>query len=215
MATSFCDIYKMVNKLGDFDLSPNLTTNQYYQIMADYMEFAIAEFQSSCSKVKTYTPFQQVEFYIEGNGIDNEIELDNYLMNSKLLVNYRETSEDSYTEIKEYAFDDISLRLTLDFVPIVGSELYIVSYVIGEFEADLDLQEKQILAYGMKVPYLYSKIAKSNLLNQMVFNGSSSKFFSQANHLDALNGVYDTAYYKTLKSKINEYSFCVGLSGEV
>lgn len=205
--TSFNEIYEMSSLIGGDDVFCNTTKDDFFALMNRYLDFAIAEFQDDCVKnLDDITPFQKKNWCFVGDGKDNVIVLDDVISNSEICVYYRKNDEEAYKELLDYTYNEDTSTILFTETPQENSQIYVACYIVGGFNFRLTKKEKEILSFGMKVPYLAEKIMKDTLLSQMVYSGNM-KMYSQANHISALNDVYDTVVFKTLKSMINSYSF--------
>lgn len=207
MGTSFDEIYCM-NQLIRSDVRfSEISINDFYLLMWKYLQFSISDFKYDCLKNLTnYTPYSQTIYNFICNGIDNSFHLDPAPTQEDIkFYIYSQIGENIPVDIDVYTYDNINQIITLNSIPEDGTELTIISYDIGSFNEELDLDEKRILAYGMNIPWLQEQINELNLVRFTVYGGSM-KMHSQAEHINRLdNQIKSEVNY--INNLINLYSY--------
>ncbi len=86
-----------------------------------------------------------------------------------------------------YTFDELTTTFTITSPVLAGGETVICGYdFVGQFDEDLDDEEKWVLAHGMILTWNSEKYySEQKLKNQL--STTDYKFFSPANLLDKLN----------------------------
>lgn len=219
MGTSWKEIYCRTN-ITDTKMNI-LPTNLKYKLLSNLMKQSTGFFETDCNKdISTFNDFYHVEYDYISDGIQTEIQIEPIPQDLvSIYIGYRKNSDFQFVEIKSYIYDELLGVITLDSVIPEGYEIYVAFYEIGSFNVDLNQTEINILSCGIEVCWNDAQRQKDTLLNQRVYS-SSSKAYSQANHLKVLNELHDSMYFKKLQSMINSYTFkqatdnLVGLSGE-
>lgn len=211
MSTPFQQIYDLTDIIKTDTRLLNKPKNLIYQLYYSYLKMAISYFKYDCYKdisVANVIPFSQVEYVYVANGITKNFTLDSI----PPINNFFYVSIDNM-EITQlnYSYDSIDNQIIFDTIPLSKSNIYVASYNIGQFNADLEEREMDILSEGMIIPFLKEHINYSELLSQMVY-GSDFKLYSQAAHIKELN---DTLLNQQsyLKQLINEYTFKANING--
>lgn len=187
MATPFIDIYEKLEIIKDDKRIMNKPTNLLYKLYFSYLEFAIAQFRRDCYKdITSLTKFQQKEFGFISDGVSADYVLTSSILdNSNFYVGYSKDSTTAYTEISSsnYTYNNLTNTITISGITIPEDYIvYVSNYVIGEFTADLDYDERIILVEGCMIPYLQEQATRNSLLKQMTYGGGQN-VYSQANHI--------------------------------
>lgn len=213
MATSYCEVYNQFDVIHDKDKDRTrfMTPDMKYESYNKHLKASISLFLDECNKNLSrdnrndmvYTTYY---FYADGESNEFQLEPTPPYEDCLMYVGYRENDEYSYTEITDYEFDSETNILKLQAIPICGYEIYVSVYKIGEFNADLNEVEIDILAYGMLCSWDSEKIHKETLTNQAVYN-SNVKAFSKSQHINSLLDMKNSTYYIDVIAKINKYSY--------
>ena len=207
MATSYLDIYFMNSLIKEDCRLVNNPSNTIYKIYYGYLQYAISYFIHDCYKDLTdRVPFSQQEYTYYANGKDNIFQLTKLPEDGSQF--YVGTVSDSgYTKIQNYTYDASSGDITINGdILAANTEVYIASYVIGQFNVDLNDREINILAEGMSLPYIHEMNTKNSLLTQIVYNGSS-KIYSQAQHIAAVTNLSEDQYWNRIYRLIADYTY--------
>lgn len=211
MATLYTDIYALNNIIQNDSRVANQPSNLIYQTYYKYLLFAIGHFKKKCYKDLTNRiPFSQIEYNYIANGTDNQFQLSSTPpSNSLFFIGVTSDLDTAYTEItgNNYTYDVVSNTITIFGNTLSsGTYVYISIYVIGQFNLDLDEQEQLILAEGMSVPYSQEAALRNSLLTQMVKSGSFD-FYSQAQHINAVQDVANNQYFVNFRALMMEYTY--------
>ena len=185
MATSFDEIY-CLNAVIKSDIRLSQKPSYELELLNwKYLQFAIKEFMYDCRKDLTdYIPFTSVRYSFTGNGVDNIFQLTpapELDMTPEFYIGVQAACGQPVTVISKYQWDNENNTLTLDNAPIPGSNIEIVVYQSGQFNEDLNIDEKTILADAMNIPYFEEAISNRKILDFTVYGGSI-KMHSQAEH---------------------------------
>ena len=209
MSTPFTDIYSLNEIIRNDNRLSLKPTNQIYQLYYKYLQYAIAYFFRDCYvDLKDNVSNSQNEFMFIANGTDNQFQLSSQLLNSAFYVGVAKDKDTVYTEVdsSNYTFDILTNVLTITSSLITaGYVVYISNYVIGQFNLNLDYDEKIILSEAMNIPFLEEQQNRNSLLTQMVYGGES-KIYSQANHINSVHTTVEDQIIK-VKRMIKEYSY--------
>lgn len=199
MATKFDDIYKLyLQNNNDLDMK-KYTTDYSYNILWTYLSYSISLFGDYCYKNinDDYIPFQRIPYEFVSDGIINS-----FILNpSPPLGCDFYVSVDS-NETMDYSFNIVTNQITINSL-IAYQSIYVGAYIIGEFNNTLNVQEQNILASGMSIPFKKNKLNSTLLLNMLVH----SKDFnspSQANHIKEVRATVELEE-KTLQQRIKMY----------
>ena len=185
MATSFDEIY-CLNAVIKSDIRLSQKPSYELELLNwKYLQFAIKEFMYDCRKDLTdYIPFTSVKYSFTGNGVDNIFQLTpapELDMTPEFYIGVQAACGQPVTVISKYQWDNENNTLTLDSAPLPGSNIEIVVYQSGQFNEDLSIDEKTILADAMNIPYFEEAISNRKILDFTVYGGSI-KMHSQAEH---------------------------------
>ncbi|MDD3267492.1 MAG: hypothetical protein PHC75_09985 [Burkholderiales bacterium] len=202
MGTSFEEIYALNNIIHTDSRLTSKPTNLVYQLFYQYLCFAISMFESDCyHDLSALTPFSQSENIYTGSGTSGDFILTDEISSGANVY----ISVDDVSEGYSYTYTSSTKTVTITPTPILGSEVYIVPYIIGSFTDTLTFQEIDILASGMLIPYQQEHVNTHSLLQQSISTGDYKKT-SQAEHIKQLRDLLDDQLAIT-ESKINKYSF--------
>lgn len=201
MSTSFEDIYCLNTTIMNDSRLKNLTTDRYYQILSYYLSFATAQFIDWCNEDLTdVTSYSRNEYLFEGDGITTD-----YVLSPAPQTDANFYVGIAGAETTNYTYTEGTFTLSFDMAPPKGNDIYVVTYVVGSFEADLNLKEKTILAEGMVIPLIEYQKNRTKALDQIAYTKDFNSF-SQANHnkvvLDTKNEAH--LYFLTL---LNDYTY--------
>jgi len=202
MATQFDNIYKQYFELtDDLDIKKVYTVDMAYKVLWDYLQYSISIFGDFCYKnLNNYTPFQRTIYNLIGDGISNK-----FALNPLPPVGCDFYITDKEIETSDYSFNSTTNEINFNIIPLLDNPIYIVGYSIGEFVEDLNLQEVNILAELMTLPFKKNKLNKTILLNQLVY-GKDFTGFSASAHIKEVRSTieYDE---KNLMKRIKSYSW--------
>ena len=184
--TDFNEIYCLNLVMKNDPRLAKIPLNMYYSLCWKYLQVAISRFQyESIPDITDNVPYMEVDYEYECNGIDSEFQLNE---NENILTpNFVVTlilGED-IKQVDKYTYNAETNSISLECVPVSGSQLKIAEYQIGHFNQELTYREKEILAQAMLIPYLEENQNRESLLNQFVYGGSV-KIHSQAEHLKTI-----------------------------
>ena len=100
------------------------------------------------------------------------------------------TVDNQETNISDYIYDSTLGQITINNMTNALHSINIISYINGHFNQNLSLIEKGILVDWMGVFFLKDKIKSQRLYNITVY-GVDYPEKSQANHLKALESIYN------------------------
>lgn len=206
--TSFEEIYCLNSVIKQDQRLVDKPSYMLYDLCWKYLQLSIPYFQYDCRKdLLDLVPFSLTEYSFTGDGESNIFELDP--MPSGNLDFYITTQIDCSqpsVQITKYVYDEETHSITfMDSTPTLGENVKIIAYDIGHFNAELNYDEKAILARAMNLPYYEEQMTNSKVLNFAVYGGSI-KMHSQAEHEKILNQVYTTAK-RELEGDISHYSY--------
>lgn len=210
MATSFKEIYCLNSVIKSDNRLLNKPDYEIYSLYWKYLQLSISYFEYDCLKsLNNYIPFSLIEYSFIGNGEDNIFKLEpapEFSMSPDFYISKTITCGTSLIQESEYTWDSENNTITLTGdTPEIDSKINIYAYEIGQFNEDLNLDEKRILANAMNIPYLQEQIDQRKLLNFAVYGGSV-KMHSQAEHLKVLGETLQNQIELVEKSVIR-YSF--------
>lgn len=208
MATPVNDIYELfVRKVDVSDFVCKQTDDKTYQDFWFWLQDAIGTYGDYCYNDLDFNVEYSRQIYeFAGDGITTIFNLSPS----------PQTSAEFYVEVDgvkldddKYSFNDITDDLTFVTAPPAPSDgddnIYIGTYILGEFTADLNIQEKQILSEAMIIPYTKEKLNRESLLLQKVYSRDLG-IYSQANHIKSLNEILQRQIEET-DQKIMMYSY--------
>lgn len=206
MSTSFKSVYDLNKLIKNDPRLANLDDCELNSIRFGYLKFAISYFMYDCRKdLNDRTDPVTSGYEFNADGVDNQFILDPAPSAGSKFVVYT-LVENEKTQITGYTFSTETNVLTTDVVYPTGTTIIVKAYTIGEFNDDLDIRELNILAEGMNVPYIEEAKNDENVMKYIV-SGKSLRFFSQANHITAMNESVNNQKYNMLDSLISEYSY--------
>ena len=202
MSTSYEAIYEAYEAISQDEDLKHLSTNYYYYVLSLWLDFAISDFVGKCLKDLD----DRVEF---DQTIDRFIGDDNTTI-------YNVTNPQGYSLISvvvdgnelppsQYAYDSGVGTVTFNTAPAQDSKIGIFTYVIGEFNIELNKEEINILAFGVHYHSMYKRVNDSKALNQII-GPQGATLFSQAAHNRTTADIVETQR-KVYHKKINEYSY--------
>lgn len=212
MATSFEEIYCLNSVIKNDSRLVGKPDYEIYALNWKYLQLSMPElmyYECLRRKIYDYTPFSLTEYTFTGNGIDNIFELTPapvLTSTPDFYITKQVTCGESAQQIVSYVWDSENNTITLtNDTPEPGSIISIKVYEIGQFNNDLNLEEKRILATAMVVPYLEEQRDQQKLLNFAVYGGSI-KMHSQAEHIKTLDNAIDSQN-QLVDRYIGEYSY--------
>lgn len=200
MATLFDRVYKQYFKLtNDTDIKSK-NTNYGYKTLYDYLEYSMSLFGDYCYKnLNDLIPFSEIEYEFVGDGISTEFTLNPVPdANSELFITINNDSSNI-----TYSYDNVNNKITLNSAPTNGADIYVSAYTIGQFNNDLNVQEINLLAEGMTIPFKKNKLNSSLLMNNLVY-GKDYSPHSPANHIKEVRTTIESDE-ESLKQKIMMY----------
>ena len=200
MATKFDDLYKQYFELtDDLDIKKVYTTDMSYKVLWDYLQYSISIFGDFCFKnLYNYTPFQRLTYNFIGDGITKS-----FILNPIPPVGCDFFISEDLLESDDYSFNSITNEIDFSVAPLKDVPIYMASYIIGEFVDDLNVQEINLLAELMTIPFKKNKLNKTILLNQLVYSSDFSTFSPSAHIKEVRNTIeYDE---KNLMKRIKSY----------
>lgn len=219
MATSFEEIYCLNTVIKIDQRLSNVPSYKLYELYWKYLQYAISMFQYDCRKnLLDLVPFSLTEYSFIGDGENNIFKLDPPIENTDNLsfyISVQLNCDQPVTQITDYQWDNINNTITLNnYIPAPEENITINVYDIGYFKADLNYDEKTILARAMNLPYYEEQMTNSKILNFATYGGSI-KMHSQAEQLKTLTTAYETVK-REVEGDISKYSYRtapVGLYG--
>lgn len=216
MATSFEEIY-CLNSVIKFDKRLNNKPKYaLYDLYWKYLQYAISMFYYDCKKdLYDLNPFSLTEYEFVGDGENNIFNLNPAPLTSSFDIYVQLDCSEEKRQIVDYEWDEKSNTITFkSYTPAINESIFIYSYNIGSFTADLDYNEKTILAKAMNIPYYEEQVANSKTLVFSTYGGSV-KMHSQAEHLKTTIEAFEKCK-REVEGDINAYSYRVaplGLKG--
>lgn len=172
---------------------------------------AVGYFSKDCIRtsgidLNKYHDMFKFEYRFIADGKSKELVLDPMPPDEcNIFVAFRENSNQDYIEFNDFRYDVDRGIVTFDGAFKCNYDLYVCAYIPGYFEDDLDEYTMDILSYGMLTKFNISALEKQTLLNHSVYS-SSSKTFSKAEHINAVNNVKKSILNDYL-AMINEYTY--------
>lgn len=210
MATSFEDIYCLNTVIKQDSRLLNQPSYALYDLDWKYLQLAIPYFQYDCRKnLLDLVPFSMTKYTFTGDGVNNIFELspaptggDDLNFYISLQIDCKQPTR----EVSDYTWDSENNALTLTSnTPAMGETIEIRAYNIGHFNADLNYDEKAILARAMNLPYYEEQMTNSKILNFATYGGSI-KMHSQAEQLKTVSNAYQTTK-REVEGDISHYSY--------
>lgn len=204
--TSYQQVYDMNRLIKNDPRLANLDACELNSIRFGYLKFAISYFMYDCRKdlLDRIDPVSNT-FEFEGDGQETEFLLTPAPpLATECVVYFVQDGE--YVKVDEFNYNPELYTLSFETPPPPGVGIIVKSFTVGAFNEDLDIRELNILAEGMNVPYIEEAKNDENAMKYIV-SGNSLRFFSQANHLNALNESVNNQKYHMVDSLISEYSY--------
>lgn len=205
--TSYKEVYDLNRLIKNDPRLVNLDACELNSIRFGYLKFAISYFMYDCRKDlnNRYDP-ESTAYEFEGDGQETEFILHPAPPMQAECVVYLIQENEERTQIKDFTYDQELQSIYFRVPPAPGTGIIVKVFTVGAFEEDLDLRELNILAEGMNVPYLEEAKNDENAMKYII-SGRSLKFFSQANHITAMNETVNAQKYYMLDHLISEYSY--------
>lgn len=209
MATNFNEIYCLNAVIKNDSRLLEKPSYELALLNWKYLQFAISKFMYDCRKnLMDYIPYSNTKYTFIGDGINNIFELTpapSFDMDMNFYVGVQVACGQPFVSITDYQWDSENNTITLKNAPAVNSTIDIVAYQAGQFNEDLNIDEKTILADAMNIPYFEEAITNRRLLNFTVYGGSI-KMHSQAEHEKVLlNALADQR--NLVDGEISNYSY--------
>lgn len=210
MATSFEEIYCLNAVIKSDQRLLNKPSYMLYDLCWKYLQLAIPYFQYDCRKnLLDLVPFSLTEYSFTGDGENNIFKLDpapNVGDSPNFYITLQLDCGQEARPVNDYIWDSENNTITLENVtPALGEIINITVYEIGYFNADLNYDEKAILARAMNIPYYEEQMTSSKILNFAVYGGSI-KMHSQAEQLKTITALYQ-GYKREVEGDISMYSY--------
>lgn len=204
--TSYNEVYEMNRVIKNDPRLANLDACELNSIRFRYLKFAISYFMYDCRKdLNDRVDPVTTGFEFEGDGVETDFLLIPAPPLATQCVVYL-VQDGELEAVEEFSYDAELNTIHLKTPPAPGTGVIVKAFTVGCFNEDLDLRELNILAEGMNVPYLEESKNDENAMKYII-SGKSLKFFSQANHINAMNESVNNQRYNMLDSLISEYSF--------
>ena len=209
MATSFEEIYCLNAVIKSDQRLYNKPAYAIYSLNWKYLQMAIALFQYDCRKnLYDNVPFSLTKYSFTGDGVNNIFKLDPAPKFKDAINFYVSKQIDCNTpaiQIVNYVWDDINSTITIPGIPEIGSIIEVNTYEIGQFNENLDYDEKKILAEAMNIFYFEEYMTNSKVLNFATYGGSI-KMHSQAEQLKTVTAAYETSK-REVEGDISKYTY--------
>lgn len=210
MATSFEEIYCLNAVIKNDQRLYNKPLYEIYSLNWKYLQMAISMFQYDCRKnLYDNVPFSLTEYSFTGDGVNNMFKLDpapNFTDTINFYISKQIDCSSPEVQITNYIWDNENSVITLpDNTPEIGSILKINTYEVGQFNQDLDYNEKRILAEAMNIFYYEEYMTNTKVLNFATYGGSV-KMHSQAEQEKVVLEAFKTAKLQ-VEEDINKYTF--------
>jgi hypothetical protein len=210
MATSFEEIYCLNAVIKSDERLVGQPSYKLYDLYWKYLQLAIPYFQYDCRKnLLDLVPFSLTEYSFTGDGMNNIFKLEPAPEMGENPLFYISTQIDCgqpSVEVTDYQWDNINNTITFtNYTPAIGEIINITVYQIGYFNADLNYDEKAILARAMNIPYYEEQMTSSKILNFAVYGGSI-KMHSQAEQIKTVTALYQ-GYKREVEGDISMYSY--------
>lgn len=207
LSTSFNEIYCLNKLIKNDPRLKNISRGDYNSLCFGYLKFAISYFMYDCrvDLLQKVDPTYGSYSFIFSTS-DNQYQLSPAPELNSIIYIYYIDSEDNIKEIENYLYSQDTNILTVNDVLEDGTKFIVECYTYGEFENNLDIREKTILAEAMNIPYIEESKNDQNAMKYIVA-GKSLRFFSQANHIEASISNYNSQAYNIVDYLISEYSY--------
>lgn len=211
MATSFEEIYCLNAVIKADQRLIDKPSYLLYELCWKYLQLAIPYFQYDCRKnLLDLVPFSLTEYSFIGDGVNNifKLEPNPNIENPNFYIetSFQCSGSENAKEITQYEWDSETGSLILmGYTPQLNETINIETYNIGHFNADLNMDEKAILARAMNIPYYEEQMTNSKILNFAIYGGSI-KMHSQAEQLKTVTAAYQTTK-RELEGDISRYSY--------
>lgn len=196
MATSFEEIYCLNAVIKNDQRLYNKPAYSIYALNWKYLQMAIAMFQYDCRKnLYDNVPFSLTEYSFTGDGVNNIFKLEpapKFTNSIDFNVSKQIDCNTPSVQITDYIWDDVNETITLPNIPEIGSVISINTYEVGQFNEDLDYDEKKILAEAMNIFYYEEYMTNTKVLNFATYGGSI-KMHSQAEQEKVVLDAFRTA----------------------
>ena len=204
--TSYQQVYDMNRLIKNDPRLANLDACELNSIRFGYLKFAISYFMYDCRKdLLDRTDPVSNAFEFEGDGLETEFLLTPAPpLATECVVYFVQDGE--YVKVDEFNYNPELYTLSFETPPPPGAGIIVKAFTVGAFNEDLDIRELNILAEGMNVPYIEEAKNDENAMKYII-SGKSLRFFSQANHITAMNESVNNQRYNMLDSLISEYTF--------
>lgn len=204
--TSYNEVYEMNRVIKNDPRLANLDACELNSIRFRYLKFAISYFMYDCRKdLNDRIDPVTTGYEFEGDGTETEFLLIPAPPLSTQCVVYL-VQDGEMEMVNDFTYDVELNTVYLKTPPAPGTGVIVKAFTIGQFNEDLDVRELNILAEGMNVPYLEEAKNDENAMKYII-SGKSLRFFSQANHITAMNESVNNQRYNMLDSLISEYTF--------
>lgn len=205
VATSFDEIYAIYFQITNDTNIKTSPTDEGYEILFTYLFYSISLFADYCYKdLNNRIDFERNFQYISADGSTNSFVL-NFapFLDGEFLV----TIDGEELNSDEYVYDNLNSRINIDrtSTELKDKQIYICSYRIGQFNEDLNVQEKNFLADGMTIAFKRNKLDSTILQNIRVY-GKDFQVYSQSAHIRELRTAIENNE-KDLYQKIMMYSW--------
>lgn len=209
MATSFEEIYCLNAVIKKDQRLYSKPTYMIYSLNWKYLQLAISMFQYDCRKdLYDLVPFSLTDYSFVGDGINNIFQLNpapTYTTNPEFYITKQIDCSTKPIVITDYIWDNINNTITISDIPEVDAIITINSYEVGQFNQDLDYDEKRILAEAMNIFYFEEYMTNAKILNFATYGGSI-KMHSQAEQLKTVTAAYETTK-REVEGDISKYTY--------
>lgn len=175
MATQFDEIYTLNGAIAQDSRLSGKPDNIYYFILYQYLYFAMAEFSEYYyGDIFDTVPFEQTIDTYDSDGIET-----NFVLTSTPSIGsiFYVSIDNAVLDNTEYSYDSGTNSVTTTFG---GTDIYIGTYIIGQFNETLNGRAKTILAEAMTFVFVENFVNDDKQLEQVMYSGVS--FFSQSQH---------------------------------
>ena len=209
MATSFEEIYCLNTVIKNDQRLYNKPADAIFSLNWKYLQMAIALFEYDCRKnLADNVPFSLTKYSFKGDGVNNIFKLDpapQFIPTIDFYISKEIDCGVTSIQITDYIWDNENDTITLKSIPEPGSIIEISTYEIGQFNEDLDYDEKRILAEAMNIFYYEEYMTNTKVLNFATYGGSI-KMHSQAEQLKTVTAAYETSK-REVEGDINKYTY--------
>ena len=185
MATPFSDVYdNFLNRITDFSFLSNsfanLPTYEFYDDMYKYLKIATGDFYSDCYKdLSDYDAYSYTEYSLTGDGGAT------YTLSSAPPTDETSTYI-SVDDVEVEGFERDGDDITFDTSVTVGADILVATYNVGQFTADLNWTELNILGNMMVIPFLQQQLFNTQLLVDHQYS-PDFKSYSPAERMNQIN----------------------------